>query len=781
MAATVHDKKEVYLAGTRFPIKDRVRPQMVGRFPQKMLITNYTYDNEMLLSGWIIDDQTEGMLIEEMDINTDKKRCYWTTCDISHKGHILLPPLATAISLDSYALKVTDPGMETWTNATTLTNWTFTDTSSGGGTHSAALSQGTTTDADTGTYSACITMVNAGGTASGTLVQTLTTWSTAYRGKEVTFKFKGKVSNADASITLKVEDGVGSTTSSGVTDTSFAVGTVTHTFDAAATQCKLTFTATQSINPSTYTAHIDSVYTDLPYVGSTYHFCNFNSNLYLGTGNCLFKLNSGTGAAYTFVESFLSNPAGSPDGLITTLCSSLASMLYIGFGDTKYYQYMTTAEAFTETNVADASFFIEMDSTHLAKMDADGNIWTATTPNAATPTWTTKGSITGIAAGSMRAVCLAPDVSGNPIIYATTTTGLFAHDYANTLFYATDVSFPVSSTNGYGLCYWQGYIFVSYGVSVIAYSPTAGTVAEVGLNNDDGLAAWDNAGMYISRLIATQHCIYALTHIVGSGYTAVYKYDGKGWQKQFTSTSTGYSMHDGIVSDVYAYRLWFDFNGSIYYIAEQSTPLCPKKISGYTYDDDSNGAGVHVTPWFNAGSLTDIKIAKKVDLTSSGCAATETIAVYYRIDHISSTSLTSDWTALGSAITSNTTTTANFGSGAGIAFKAIQFKFVLVRGSTSTNSPDILSFKFYYLMDASPRWQWSFTADCSNVYLNKSPKTLEAALITSTEATTLQEFEIHDGTAESGEVHYVKVISCSGQVDTGQVFNGIYEVTVVEP
>lgn len=95
MTEIVISENEVALGTTLFPIKGGVRSAMISVFPGKVVIGDYTKDDEQLASSLIFSDQRGGILKEEMDEKVDFDRAYWSTLNTRYKGHLPLPVLAT--------------------------------------------------------------------------------------------------------------------------------------------------------------------------------------------------------------------------------------------------------------------------------------------------------------------------------------------------------------------------------------------------------------------------------------------------------------------------------------------------------------------------------------------------------------------------------------------------------------------------------------------------------------------------------------------------------------
>jgi len=231
-------------------------------------------------------------------------------------------------------------------------------------------------------------------------------------------------------------------------------------------------------------------------------------------------------------------------------------------------------------------------------------------------------------------------------------------------------------------------------------------------------------------------------------------------------------MTTGIVSSVAAYRLWFDHDSKLYYMPLDRNLTNPKQISTHTYGASS----IHISPWFDADWAGN-KIALALEADCDGMSANETITIQYRINH-SNVDRDTGWGAIGDAIVADGLNTDEFGSSLGAAFRAIQFRWDLARGSTTTNSPDLLKLKLVYLRQPKIEWGYRVDIDATHGYpehATKAPETLLDNLRTAVGEDTLVTFYYND------TVHYVYVKSIGGEEATGEHESGTYSLLLVEP
>jgi hypothetical protein len=343
-------------------------------------------------------------------------------------------------------------------------------------------------------------------------------------------------------------------------------------------------------------------------------------------------------------------------------------------------------------------------------MSTTGTIYYSTDPNSATPTWAAAGSLAdnGINPGDIQALLVYDDAYGDAIIYAATKTGLYAHDSANSRFVATKLILPSHSSGGRGACVWREGCYYPAGLFIAKYvAGGTATITSIGLEREDGLVS-DYRGEIV-KLLPTTNEIVALVDAslsTGTGYSGVYAYDEAGWQCKWIASGADKVIRAATASSIYDYRLWFDHDSKVYYIPLQKDIRNPKHIASFPYA----ASGLHITPWFDAGWANIDKLALSLKVYCQGMSANETVIVKYRLDH-SYADLATGWTTLGT-ITASGETEYAFGSSAGIAFKAIQFRFDLARGSTTTLTPDIQWFSLKYAKLLDPMWGWTFTVDC---------------------------------------------------------------------
>ena len=405
-------------------------------------------------------------------------------------------------------------------------------------------------------------------------------------------------------------------------------------------------------------------------------------------------------------------------------------------------------------------------------------------------------------AGSVTGLFVARDAGGEPILYAATKKGLFAHDAANSKFIQTELTIPNHPHAGKGTIRWRDSIYMPAGLGVYKYINQAGgaVLAVTGPDRDDGVPTNQRgtikfmtgshnelfAGLDAStapNITSGDSIPYQWQSHHGSmvidddtGYSTILGYDDMGWETKWTASSAGRSLQSLTVSDAYdEYRMWWGFNGEIKFMKIPSDIINPSFVSDFEFA----ASGVHETPWFNAGQAEVDKLALKLRVEVQDASSTETVAVEYATDYAES------YTSLGT-ITSDGITSYTFGSSAGTAFRAIKFKLSLAR-TTNTGTvnytkltPDVVSTTLEWRKKLPSKWGHQVQVDINKEYKGKSPKDLRAALLSAIESTTLVEFTFRDDSGGTRNYH-VDVASATGMEYTGTDERGISTISLVEP
>lgn len=186
-------------------------------------------------------------------------------------------------------------------------------------------------------------------------------------------------------------------------------------------------------------------------------------------------------------------------------------------------------------------------------------------------------------------------------------------------------------------------------------------------------------------------------------------------------------------------------------------------------------AGQVELPVDDAGYPEQIKTAQEFRIKVLGASNDETVQVSYRLDES-----TGSYTNLGDAITTTDEVHIPFGSDdEGLEWKAIQLKFTLARGGTTTNSPKIAYWALDFIRNSEVIWAYTLNLDLRKSYNHLSPQQQIDRLKNYVEATLFGTFGyLHDNKTTRSSV--VKVLNIQGAEEGGNYPAGVYTVTLLE-
>ena len=483
------------------------------------------------------------------------------------------------------------------------------------------------------------------------------------------------------------------------------------------------------------------------------------------------------------------------------------------------YWYSSDASSFTK-DTTDAKYLAEWDD-RLWGIDTNGQLWWAHTIGTEI-----NDAVLPLGGGSDEVADLfvAPSGTGEPILYAATRTGLWAHDADNSRFVQTELRLPFHPQAGEGCVRWRDSIYYPAGLGVYRYTPSASTafVTAMGPDRDDGVPTAYRG--FITGLIPTHNDLLAMVDgsappaelpavwggygqlgdspaIDGTGYSSLLAWNEQGWEAKWVSTVTDNNkMRAGIVANAYAgtgakkstkYRVYWGENETLHW---QQLPVAvenPRQRNTFEYA----ASGEHQTPWFSANQSEVEKLGLRLKIEVEGASTTETVACSYALDGDDSNSAwvlltdayTNDagdtFTASSDKITGSGITTFLFGgvsTPTGTAFRSIRFKFELARGSTTANSPDIRSITLEFRKKLPAKWGHSVTVDLQQPYGGRSTNELRSALVAAAESTSLVEFTFRDDGSNERN-YYVDVSAVEGLEFTGHNESGTTKILLVEP
>jgi hypothetical protein len=719
MPTIINNPNEVEINGVRYPLggDGQVHPKLVSNFAPKQVIGDYSKDSDPNRSVWsIIDDQSGGIGIEDMNENLHARRSWWSSLNNEYSGHSFLPRLASTAILPTM-LAITYTG----SSPTDALPWS----------------------------------VNGTGNAR---YAEATNWSNAFRNRLITVTISYTLTNdagGPGTLTFVLNDGTGDIATSSPYGAGTATVTITSKLGASASKLRLT-TTLSSTGAATVSALTYSIVTS----GNFSFICDFNGYTYFSKGPILYLIDKAIGNIY-LEASF---PA-----TITSIIASLGSCLYVALGTTAYY-YMTAAGVWAQTDVA-ADKIIQWDNKFFRYVAATGQLSYTATPNTASPSFTNNGLIDTGSQGTVNNLITFSDATGTDIIYAGTTMGLIAHDYTNALWLNTDLKVPTHTDNGKGMTVQNGNLYYSSGLSVYEYNPLQGTLRNIGLDSIDGLPD-EYMGSVVGLFGGYGGEFYALidtTTISSSNYSSVQKHRNGAWFPIWIDGTANEAPYFGLLSSTYAYRIWFAVGSTLYYQGLDRARRNPLKTT-----TNYAASGIYLSPWFDADWPVGNKLALCTRALATNTAAAITATIKYRVNKVN-LDLGTGWTTHDTLVAADAgvESVVAFGSSVGTLFKTIQFRVDLATG-TATITPDLLYLTLEYERVISPKWGWSLVIDCSQEYNQKSPSQLLDALKTATETQTLVTFYYKD------VVKYVRVASIDGALLTGDKAYGQYSIALVE-
>ena len=527
----------------------------------------------------------------------------------------------------------------------------------------------------------------------------------------------------------------------------------------------------------------------------------YNGELYcIYSDKKIYKFNSGNDGFGSALDTL---PAIATDSLEVRMGGILYLVVAYGTGymyvKSKYEDDNATTKLLEsdDTYNDDSTFatkFLTFWDDKLWGIGDDGQLWYATTLG--TEALDAKLPLPD---GHVTDLFVARNASGNPVIYAMTKEGLFAHDFSESKFVETQLALPFHNENGKGSVRWRDSVYIPAGLGIYKYinGSNSAVVSVVGADRDDGLPS-DNRGS-IAQLMGTHNDLIALvdgtltpsnvdmfasgneSSVIddSTGYSAILGWNEVGWEVKWTAAGAdqGKKITSGFVTDVggnlgstNAYRMYWGFDGDLYYQQLQSDVINPNQVVNYDYEDSVDG--IHYTSWFSADQVEVDKLALELKVETDDCDTNQTVAVSYALDYGTS------YTSMGT-ITSNGTTTYTFGSSLGTAFRAIQFKLTLAT-DTVNKSPDMINLTLIYRKKLESKFGWSVNVDMNKGYKGNTPKSMRANILSAIQSNTLLEFTYRDDTSTNRN-YYVDITSAQGLEHTAYDERGSTQLLLTEP
>lgn len=296
----------------------------------------------------------------------------------------------------------------------------------------------------------------------------------------------------------------------------------------------------------------------------------------------------------------------------------------------------------TRTNVAKAAVDLCVMDGKLFRLAADGSFeWTTDLS-----TWY---GLTYVPDDSTpRHLNVYLTVGGEPTVYVTTSSAVFAYDVLSGRLYQTQLQFPKHPDQGKASCVWRSDFYTSVGDGVHRYNRS--TIAAMGLDRDDGLP--EQYRGVIVDMEPSYNAIYALvsgseaaaaavqdetilfagddymTAGQGTVYGLLMKWNGFGWH--YVHAFSGTAPTTVIVSDADDdYAVWWAANNKVFKINLSRTYMNLKDDS--TTSNPPVSSGTFETCWYSFGWKGQIKILKSFECYTRATDGGR-FNIYYKVD-----------------------------------------------------------------------------------------------------------------------------------------------------
>jgi hypothetical protein len=385
-------------------------------------------------------------------------------------------------------------------------------------------------------------------------------------------------------------------------------------------------------------------------------------------------------------------------------------------------------------------------------------------------------------------------------IYCTATVGLFIHDDVAKRFHETEMSeLPFHPQGGLGSTKWRGNIYYAAGNAVYRFQPrSTGTVVDtVGPDREYGLPQAKRG--VIRKMVPTHNDLIAfldasvaagisklstrvtrgvrfhhgVTMHAETGFSVIVAWNEDGWEVKWESGASAQAITTGHVSNAYnENRLWWAADKRVYYMTLPVDVVNPLQVPTTTYES----TGTLETPWNDFQTRNATKLALRFLLETVNPTSSETVKVEYATDYVES------YTEIKTnTVTGETETTFPIGGAnpIGLAFRAIKFRVTLDRGSTNTNTPQLI--KMTLVWRQRNRELYGIQAD---LVLGDDLEPEAIAQIANVKASVLNdelvEVTYRDDDSEL-QNYYMEVINYDAFLETGHNYAGTVRVVMVEP
>ena len=511
------------------------------------------------------------------------------------------------------------------------------------------------------------------------------------------------------------------------------------------------------------------------------------NEIYAAFGTAVRKYNNTT-------DSWGSTLATLPGVATDSITFRLNNVVYLAFATTGGYTYTSDGTTWTD-DTRDALYLAFWDD-RLWGIDNTGLLW-----------WSSQIGVEQDDAqlplpnGSVNDLLIARNAGNVITLFAATRVGLFAHQDDTLKWLFVDWDLPYHPDNGKGSLRWRDSMYIPSGLGIYRYiqGSNNAVVTLVGPDLDDGLPS-DQRGV-IRQLIGTHNDLLAIldgTSAPGAlttfptrgvsnhhgvvidpdvGFSSILKWNEHRWESAWLGGSAEQAISWAHVSNAYStYRLWWAHNQRVYFMPLMRDIQNPRQNTTLTYAATTQDL---ITPWLDIGNDIDaLGLSLKVETATT--TSSETVVVDYALNYATA------YTNLGT-ITSNGVTEYLFPNSttpSGTAFRQIRFRIRLLRGSTTTLSPDVIALTFLYRKKLSAKYGFSAELDLGREYKGNTAQQLRDALRTALESNALVELTYHNDTGTdfgaTDRRFFVDVVEATNLEETGDSDSGVSTVIMVE-